>query len=54
MQYEIGTMVVLLDGRTIYITGYDKESDEYKGFNAEENNPQNEITFVASDVNMKI
>lgn len=54
MKYEIGTMVVLLDGRTIYITGYDKKSEKYKGFNAEDDNPQNEITFVASEVIMKI
>ena len=54
MKYEIGTIVVLTNGTTIYITDYDEESCKYKGFDASENNPKKMITFEAADVLMKI
>lgn len=55
MKYEIGNIVVLISGETVYITGYDKESKKYKGFLAETAaNTQNEVCFSESDVLMKL
>lgn len=55
MKYEIGNIVVLISNETVYITGYDKENKQYKGFLAETAaNTQNEVRFSESDVLMKI
>ena len=54
MKYQEGNIVVLNTGETVYITVVDKKSKIYKGFNAEENNPENEIRFSESEVIMKI
>lgn len=55
MKYEIGNIVVLISGETVYITSYDKENKKYKGFLVETAaNAQNEVRFSESDVLMKI
>ena len=54
MKYEIGTIVILVDGKNIYITGYDKTSQKYKGFDVKDNGSQKEIVFSAADVIMKV
>ena len=55
MKYEIGNIVVLISNETVYITGYDKENKQYKGFLAETaGGTQNEVRFFESDVLMKI
>ena len=54
MKYAIGTIVVLKNGMTIYITDYDEESCKYKGFDTNGNNPKKIIIFDANDVLIKI
>ena len=55
MKYEIGNVVVLISGETVYITSYDKERKKYIGFLVETvGNTQNEVRFSESDVLMKI
>ena len=55
MKYEIGNLIVLISGETVYIASYDEENKRYKGFLAETaSNRQNEVHFSESDVLMKI
>lgn len=54
MKYEIGRIVFLKSGVSIYITGFDEKTKEYRGFNTDDNNPQIEITFKESDVLMVV
>lgn len=55
MKYAIGNTVTLISGETVYITGYDKENKQYKGFLVETaDDTQNEVRFSESDVLMEI
>lgn len=54
MKYQIGTMVYLNNGKTVYITDFNKDTNKYRGFDAEENNPQKIIEFSESQVLMKV
>ena len=54
MKYQEGNIVVLNTGETVYITTVDRQGKIYKGFNAEENNPKDEICFSESQVIMTI
>lgn len=53
MKYDIGVLVVLLSGETIYITDYDENLKKYKGFEVD-NDREKEIVFSESKVVMTI
>ena len=54
MKYNIGNIIVLVTGETIYITDYDKETKKYKGFNTEDLNSQEEMEFSEASIIMKL
>lgn len=54
MKYDVGNIVVLSSGETVYITGYEEKSRKYKGFDIEDNNSQEEIYFSESNVIMTV
>lgn len=44
MKYTEGSIVVLLDGRTVYIMAVNKKEKKYKVFNTEDENDIFDIT----------
>lgn len=52
MKYEIGNIVALANGKTVYITAVDEKQKKYTGFDTEENDPADFITFTESSVVM--
>jgi len=52
MKYKEGSIVALLDGRTVYIMAVDKQEKKYKVFNTEDENDVFEIS--EKDILMKL
>lgn len=54
MNYRIGSIVLLQNGKSVYITEFNSESNKYSGVNVDVNNPQEVIRFEADEVAMEI
>ena len=54
MKYDIGSIVVLTSGRTVYITNYNENSKKYSGFDVNDTDGKAEVRFSETSVLMKI
>lgn len=54
MKYEVGNIVVLVSGETVYITDVDENREKYMGYDTEKIDPVDYITFTESSVILKV
>lgn len=54
MKYVIGSIVVLKNGNTVYITSYNEKTKEYSGFDAADAEAKEEIAFFETDVMLTV
>ena len=54
MKYDIGSIVVLTSGRTVYIPNYNENSKKYSGFDVNDKDGKAEVRFSETSVLMKI
>ena len=54
MKFEVGNIVVLVSGETVYITTVDENRKKYVGYDIEDNNQVDYITFNDSSVILKV
>ncbi len=54
MKYQIGQIVVRVNGISVYITAVDEKSKKYYGFNTEDEKKADNIGFNESDVIMTV
>ncbi len=54
MKYEIGTIVILMSEKTVYITEYNEKTRKYTGFDVDDENSKDDIEFFEDEVMLKV